>query len=63
MDFEIKDHLIGPAEFIESPNNSERNCSIDIIGIHCKSLPEGDFLNSNVVDLFKNKLPSLCEPI
>ena len=56
MDFEIKDHLIGPAEFIESPNNSERNCSIDLIVIHCISLPEGDFLNSNVVDLFKNKL-------
>ena len=56
MDFEIKDHLIGPAEFIESPNNSERNCSIDLIVIHCISLPEGDFLNSNVIDLFQNKL-------
>ena len=56
MNFEIKDHLIGSAEFIESPNNSERNCSIDLIVIHCISLPEGDFLNSNVIDLFQNKL-------
>ena len=56
MNFEIKDHLIGPAEFIESPNNSERNCSIDLIVIHCISLPEGNFLNSNVIDLFQNKL-------
>jgi len=56
MNFEIKDHLIGSAEFIKSPNNSERNCSIDLIVIHCISLPEGDFLNSNVADLFQNKL-------
>ena len=56
MNFEIKDHLIGSAEFIESPNNSERNCSIDLIVIHCISLPEGDFLNSNFIDLFQNKL-------
>ena len=56
MNFEIKDHLIGSAEFIESPNNSERNCSIDLIVIHCISLPEGDFLNSNIIDLFQNKL-------
>ena len=56
MNFEIKDHLIGSAEFIESPNNSERNSSIDLIVIHCISLPEGDFLNSNVIDLFQNKL-------
>ena len=51
MNFEIKDHLIGSAEFIESPNNSERNSSIDLIVIHCISLPEGDFLNSNVSSL------------
>ena len=56
MNFEIKDNFINVAKIIESPNHSERSSAIDLIVIHCISLPEGDFLNSNVIDLFQNKL-------
>ena len=56
MNFEIKNNFIDTAKIIKSPNHSERSCAIDLIVIHCISLPEGDFLNSNVMDLFQNKL-------
>ena len=56
MNFEIKNNFIDTAKIIKSPNHSERSCAIDLIVIHCISLPEGDFLNSKVMDLFQNKL-------
>ena len=58
MNFEIKNNFIDTAKIIKSPNHSERSCAIDLIVIHCISLPEGDFLNSNVFNkknLFSEK--------
>ena len=37
-------------------NKRPKDIKISLIVIHCISLPEGDFLNSNVMDLFQNKL-------
>lgn len=39
-----------------SPNFSERKNSIDLVVIHCISLPEGEYGSSNIEDLFLNKI-------
>ena len=39
-----------------SPNFSERKNSIDLVVIHCISLPEGEYGNSNIEDFFLNKI-------
>jgi AmpD protein len=44
-------HIVSE-NFNQRPNNIE----ISLVLIHCISLPEGEYLNNNVEDLFMNKL-------
>ena len=37
-------------------NQRPRGCGIDLVVIHCISLPEGEYDNQNVENLFQNKL-------
>ena len=53
---EIVNHLLANASFVESPNCSERKIPADLIILHCISLPEGEYGNNNVIDLFLNTL-------
>ena len=53
---EIVNHLLSNATFIKSPNFSERTMPAEIIILHCISLPEGEYGNNNVRDLFLNRL-------
>ena len=55
---EIVNHLLSNATFVKSPNFSERTMPAEIIILHCISLPEGDYGNNNVRDLFLNNLIS-----
>ncbi|RPG42773.1 MAG: 1,6-anhydro-N-acetylmuramyl-L-alanine amidase AmpD [Gammaproteobacteria bacterium TMED112] len=56
MSLSIKNHLIEGAEFFMSPNQSDRSENIDLVVIHCISLPEGSFDNDNPKKLFLNEL-------
>ena len=56
MSLSIKDHLIEEADYFKSPNQSDRSENIDLIVIHCISLPEGSFENDNPKKLFLNQL-------
>ena len=53
---DIENHLLTNSKFLKSPNFSERKDSIDLIIIHCISLPQGSYANNNVADFFLNKL-------
>lgn len=52
----ISDSFFVDAKKILSPNFSEREKNIDLIVLHSISLPEGEYDNDNVEDLFMNKL-------
>ena len=52
----IVDHYLDKATQLPSPNFSERKNSIDLVVIHCISLPEGEYGNSNIEDFFLNKI-------
>ena len=56
MSLSIKNHLIEEADYFLSPNQSDRSENIDLIVIHCISLPEGSFNNDNPTKLFLNEL-------
>ena len=56
MSLSIKNHLIEGADYFLSPNQSDRSDNIDLIVIHCISLPEGSFNNDNPTKLFLNEL-------
>ena len=56
MSLSIKDHLIEEADYFKSPNQSDRSENIDLIVIHCISLPDGSFENDNPKKLFLNQL-------
>ena len=56
MSLSIKNHLIEGADYFLSPNQSDRSENIDLIVIHCISLPEGSFENDNPKKLFLNQL-------
>lgn len=60
----LKKYLLENSEFIQSSNYDERpkNIEIDSIIIHCISLPESEFNNDNVTDLFLNKLNYKSHP-
>ena len=60
----LKKYLLENCEFIESSNFDDRpkNIEIDSIIIHCISLPESEFDNDNVINLFLNKLDYNCHP-
>ena len=55
----IVDHYLDEATQLPSPNFSERKNSIDLVVIHCISLPEGEYGSSNIEDLFLNKIDYL----
>ena len=55
----IVDHYLDKALKSPSPNFSERKNGIDLVVIHCISLPEGEYGNSNIEDLFLNKIDYL----
>ena len=52
----VSDSFFVDAKKILSPNFSEREKNIDLIVLHSISLPEGEYDNDNVEDLFTNKL-------
>ena len=56
MRLSIKNHLIEGADYFLSPNQSDRSENIELVVIHCISLPEGSFNNDNPTKLFLNKL-------
>ena len=56
MSLSIKNHLIEGADYFLSPNHSDRSEDIDLVVIHCISLPEGSFNNDNPTKLFLNEL-------
>ena len=56
MSLSIKNHLIEGADYFLSPNQADRSENIDLIVIHCISLPEGSFNNDNPTKLFLNEL-------
>ena len=56
MTLKIKNNLITGAEVELSPNSSDRHDEIDLIVLHCISLPEGQYANNYPKDLFLNKL-------
>ena len=56
MSLSIKNHLIEGADYFLSPNQSDRSEKIDLVVIHCISLPEGSFNNDNPTKLFLNEL-------
>ena len=56
MSLKIKNNLITGAEVELSPNSSDRHDEIDLIVLHCISLPEGQYANNYPKDLFLNKL-------
>ena len=46
------------SKYIRSNNYNQRpkGCNIDLVVIHCISLPEGEYDNQNVEGFFQNKL-------
>ena len=62
MSLKIENNLIIGAEVELSSNSSERCDDIELIVIHCISLPEGEYNNSFPKDLFLNKLDLSIHP-
>ena len=62
MSLKIKNNLIVGAEVELSTNSSERHDDIELIVIHCISLPEGEYNNNHPKDLFLNKLDLSIHP-
>jgi len=58
MRLDLKTGLIRDAEFIASPNFDERDqgCEIDVIIIHCISLPPGEYGSGAIQRFFSNQL-------
>ncbi|MFT4694725.1 MAG: AmpD protein [Francisella sp.] len=56
----FKDGWYLGCKYIQSENYNQRSsnddCDIDLVVIHCISLPEGAYDNQNVENLFQNKL-------
>ena len=54
----FKDGWYLNSKHIRSDNYNQRpkGCDIDLVVIHCISLPEGEYDNQNVENLFQNKL-------
>ena len=62
MSLKIKNNLIVGAEVELSTNSSERYDDIELIVIHCISLPEGEYNNNHPKDLFLNELDLSIHP-
>ena len=56
--FTITDHRLDQAEFIQSPNFSDRPEEVEptLLVIHNISLPPGEFGGPYIIDFFQNKL-------
>lgn len=54
----IRDHRLIGAKQIASPNYNDRpeNCAVDLVVIHCISLPPGQFGGPHIEELFTNCL-------
>ena len=54
----IKNHRLEGIRFIESPNQDHRPLleDLDLIVIHCISLPPGQFGTEGIIELFTNRL-------
>ena len=55
---DIKNHKISNIQFLDSPNFNTRpkDAIIDLVVIHCISLPRGKYKNTNVEKFFLNEL-------
>jgi len=55
---DIKNHKISNIQFLDSPNfnTRPRDAIIDLVVIHCISLPRGEYKNTNVEKFFLNEL-------
>lgn len=62
MNLKIENNLIVGAEVELSINSSERCDDIELIVIHCISLPEGEYSNNYPKDLFLNRLDFNIDP-
>jgi len=62
--FTVQNHYVDQAEFLASPNFSERprGVKISLLVIHNISLPPGEFGGNHVIDFFLNKLDSSQHP-
>jgi len=62
--FTITDHRVDQAEFILSPNFSDRPEGVEptLLVIHNISLPPGEFGSSYIADFFQNKLDTSKHP-
>ena len=62
--FTITDHRVDQAEFIQSPNFSDRPEEVEpsLLVIHNISLPPGEFGGPYVIDFFQNKLDTSKHP-
>lgn len=52
------------AEYIESPNADARppTASIDLIVLHCISMPPGEYTGNGIIELFTNQLDPHAHP-
>lgn len=64
MKYDIDKHLFVDAEYIASPNHSERppHTDISLLVIHNISLPPGEFGTDSVAQLFCNTLDCTAHP-
>tara|TARA_B100000212_G_scaffold211976_1_gene160203 strand:+ start:235 stop:759 length:525 start_codon:yes stop_codon:yes gene_type:complete len=62
MSLKIENNLIVGAKLELSPNSSERYDDIELVVIHCISLPEGEYNNNYPKDLFLNRLDFSIHP-
>ena len=58
--FAVIDGLLTPGEYQPSPNHDERpeGVGVDLVVLHCISLPPGQFGGANIDRLFLNRLPA-----
>ncbi len=64
MTFDANTGLLGVAEFIASPNFDERDAgsTVDVIIVHCISLPPGEYGSGTISRFFSNKLEAKEHP-
>ena len=62
--FSIKTGLLQSARFIASPNYNERpqGVAVDLLVIHCISLPPGEFSGDDIIAFFCNRLDENKHP-
>lgn len=60
----VRDHWLEGARRVPSPNCNERpcDCAVDLLVIHCISLPPGEFGGEYIDQFFQNRLPVAAHP-